>query len=70
MAASSVTDARTIVTVERLLQNGYVVRSHTADGQFVITVAGGGQEGVGAGDTFPEALYNALADMRSIPQVA
>lgn len=68
MAATSVTDARTVVIVERLLMNGYAIRSRLERESFAVTIAGRCDEAcTGLGDTFPEALYEAL---KVLPRVA
>lgn len=69
-AASSVTDARTVVIVERLLNYGYAIQSRMMGDQFAITITDGEAHGTGYGDTFPIALYGALATLRNLPQVA
>lgn len=66
MTSTSVTDARTIVMVERLLAAGYAIQS-TCDYGFIVTLSRGPESAMGTGPTFPEALYSALRDL---PQVA
>lgn len=73
MAATSVTDSRTVIMVERLLKNGYIIRSLIRDDQFSVTIVKGGELGRGYGATFPAAFYSAVADLRDIrllPRVA
>lgn len=66
VATTSVTDARTVVMVERLLSNGYTIRSQ-CQGKFAVTLHRDTEHATGDGETFPEALYAALKDL---PRVA
>lgn len=68
MVATSVTDARAVTMIERLVKHGYQIRSRLFRGDFVVTIAGEACEVFsGMGRTFPEALYAAL---RELPRVA
>jgi hypothetical protein len=67
MVATSVTDARAVTMVERLVRHGYIVRSRLAGGRFAVTITQTCEVFSGIGETFPEALYAAL---RELPQVA
>lgn len=68
MAISSVTDARAVTMIERLVRHGYSVKSRLFCGDFAVTIAGDACEvSSGTGETFPEALYAAL---RELPRVA
>lgn len=62
------TDARAVTMVERLVRNGYSVKSRLEGGSFFVTIATDmGYGFTGLGETFPEALCAAL---RELPRVA
>lgn len=56
------TDARTIVSVERLLGEGAVFSSELHDDKYTVVVQlPSGASGTGYGDSFPEAWRQAVA---------
>lgn len=62
MACSSVRDARTVILVEGLLKDGYVIRSERLGITFCVTLSKPGDWYVGFGGSFPQACDNAIAN--------
>lgn len=69
MVSAMVRDARTVILVERLLNEGYVIYSERKHGAFYVSLTPPDDEVfppepvTGNGVTFPLACYDALAQL-------